>query len=59
MSEIKEKEFKREPGSCVIYDDDQGWGGPEPEKKSEKIIKEKKIDEPMNWPFNRYRSKLN
>ena len=54
MPEIKEKEFKREPGSCVIHDDDHGWGGPETEQKE--ILKEKikKIiadDEPMNWPF--------
>ena len=52
MSEEKEKEFKREPGSCVIHDDNHGWGGPETEEKE---IPEKKIDEPMNWPFNRYR----
>ena len=54
MSEIKEKEFKREPGSCVVYDDDRGWGGPE--TKENEIIKEKikktiVADEPLNWPF--------
>ena len=54
MPEIKEKEFKREPGSCVIHDDDHDWGGPETKEKE--ILKEKEIDEPMNWPFNRYRS---
>ena len=54
MPEIKEKESNREPGLCVIRDDDHDWGGPTeilPEEKK----KEKKIDEPMNWPFNRYR----
>jgi hypothetical protein len=56
MPEEIEKEINNFTGSnCVIHDDDHGWGGPEPEKKPEKIIKVKKIDEPMNWPFNRYR----
>ena len=54
MPEIKEKEFKREPGSCVIHDDNHGWGGPE--TKENEIIKEKikktiVADEPLNWPF--------
>ena len=56
MPEINEKEFKREPGSCVVYDDDRGWGGPETEEKE--ILKEKiktPVDEPINWPFNRFR----
>ena len=56
MPEEIEKEINNFTGSnCVIHDDDHGWGGPEPEKKPEKIIKVEKIDEPMNWPFNRYR----
>ena len=56
MPDTKEKEFKREPGLCVIRDDDQDWGGPAPEvKPKEKIKKIITTDEPMNWPFNRYR----
>ena len=51
MPEINEKEFKREPGSCVIHDDDNGWGGPDETIPTEKKLKEKKIDEPMNWPW--------
>ena len=54
MSAKKEIKDTREPGLCVIRDDDQDWGGPGIEKKE--ILKEKKIDEPMNWPFNKYRS---
>ena len=54
MSEEKKIIDKREPGSCVIHDDNHGWGGPETDTKE--ILKEKikKIiadDEPMNWPF--------
>ena len=54
MPEIKEKEVKREPGSCVIHDDNHGWGGPETEEKEilkEKIKKTMVADEPLNWPF--------
>jgi len=55
MPEINEKEFKREPGSCVIHDDDHGWGGPgHDEISAEKKLKTKKEtvqDEPMNWPW--------
>ena len=54
MPEIKEKESNREPGLCVIRDDDHDWGGPEPagkEKIKEKIKKIIATDEPMNWPF--------
>ena len=61
MPEIKEKEFKREPGSCVIHDDNHGWGGPETEEVEktlklmpeikEKIKKTMVADEPLNWPF--------
>ena len=54
MPEIKEKEFKREPGLCVIRDDDQDWGGPEIEKEPKEKIKTP-VDEPINWPFNRFR----
>ena len=53
MSAKKEIKDTREPGSCVIHDDNHGWGGPETEEKE--ILKEKEIDEPMNWPFNRHR----
>jgi len=55
----KEKEIvdKKESGICVVHDDTFGWGGPETEEKE--IVKEKikKIinDEPVNWPFNRFR----
>ena len=56
MPEEKEIKNSREPGLCVIRDDDQDWGGPNEVIPTEKKIKEKKIDEPMNWPFNRYRS---
>ena len=59
MPEIKEKEINNFTGSnCVIRDDDHGWGGPDPEETqpAEKKIKEKTpIDEPVNWPFNRFR----
>ena len=54
MPEIKEKEFKREPGSCVIHDDNHGWGGPETKEVEiikEKIKKSMVADEPLNWPF--------
>ena len=38
MPEEIEKEINNFTGSnCVIHDDDHGWGGPEPEKKPEKI----------------------
>ena len=56
MPEINKKEFKRDPGSCVIHDDDHGWGGPEPEGKEilkEKIKKIIVVDEPKDWPFLR------
>ena len=39
MPEINEKEFKREPGSCVIHDDDHGWGGPDETIPTEKKLK--------------------
>ena len=55
----EEKEINNFTGSnCVIRDDDHGWGGPDPEETqpAEKKIKEKTpIDEPVNWPFNRFR----
>ena len=57
MSEKKEKQENNFNGSnCVIRDDDHGWGGPEPvyeDKPKEKI---KNSDEPMNWPWGKYRS---
>ena len=59
MPEEKEIKNSREPGLCVIRDDDHGWGGPDPDIEPEQIKKIKKvknIDEPMNWPFSRYRS---
>ena len=44
----------REPGLCVIRDDDHGWGGPDPEIEPREKIKDKnKNDEPMNWPWHR------
>jgi hypothetical protein len=59
MPEINEKEFKREPGSCVIHDDDHGWGGPGHEEtqpaEKKKGLKPMPCDAPMNWPFNRFR----
>ena len=54
MSAEKEIKDTREPGLCVIRDDDQDWGGPAPEDKpKEKIKKIITTDEPMNWPFLR------
>ena len=54
MPEEKEKEFKREPGSCVIHDDNHGWGGPQTDEKE--VLKEKiPTNDPINWPFNRFR----
>ena len=55
MSAEKEIKDTREPGLCVIRDDDHDWGGqPEPEIKPKEKIKEKnKNDEPMNWPWHR------
>ena len=54
MSAEKEIKDTREPGLCVIRDDDQDWGGPAPEvKPKEKIKKIITTDEPMNWPFLR------
>ena len=59
MPEEKEIQSKREPGLCGIRDDDQDWGGPGheeiPTEKKLKTKKEPVQDEPMNWPFNRYR----
>ena len=59
MPEIKEKEINNFTGSnCVIRDDDHGWGGPDPEdlQPTGKKIKEKTpTNDPINWPFNRYR----
>jgi len=60
MPAEKEIKDKREPGLCVIRDDDQDWGGPGPEHNeipADKKIKNKApIDEPMNWPWGKYRS---
>ncbi len=58
MTDEKEKEINNFTGSnCVIRDDDHGWGGPDPEETqpAEKKKKETPIDEPVNWPFNRFR----
>ena len=59
MPNDKEIKPNREPGLCVIRDDDQDWGGPGhdeiPTEKKSKTKKETVQDEPMNWPFNRYR----
>ena len=58
MPEEKEIIDKKEPGSCVVHDDTFGWGGPD-EAEEKEILKEKikKItdDEPVNWPYNRFR----
>jgi|TARA_B100001245_G_scaffold96487_1_gene70057 hypothetical protein len=59
MTDEKEKEINNFAGSnCVIRDDDHGWGGPDP-YEIEPVEKKKKektpIDEPVNWPFNRFR----
>ena len=55
----EEKEINNFTGSnCVIRDDDHGWGGPDPEdlQPAGKKIKEKTpTNDPINWPFNRYR----
>ena len=55
MPEEKEIDSKREPGLCVIRDDDQDWGGPGhdeiPTEKKSKTKKETVQDEPMNWPW--------
>ena len=59
MSAEKEIKDTREPGLCVIRDDNQDWGGPETEEKEILKEKRKKVianDEPMNWPYNRHRS---
>ena len=59
MAEENKTEINKFIGSnCVIRDDTHGWGGPDPEETqpAEKKIKEKTpIDEPVNWPFNRFR----
>ena len=59
MSEEKEKQINNfSRSNCVIRDDDHGWGGPDPEaiELTEKKIKDKPTyDEPINWPFNRFR----
>ena len=58
MSEENKIEYKREPGLCVIRDDDHGWGGPDQEENKpieKKVLKPMPCDAPINWPFNRYR----
>ena len=58
MSEEKQ-ENNFSGSNCVIHDDDHGWGGDWhdeiPTEKKVKTKKEPVQDEPMNWPFNRYR----
>ena len=57
MPDKKEIKYTREPGLCVIRDDDHDWGGPgheenlPTESKKIKIKKEPVQDEPMNWPW--------
>ena len=57
MEKEEEKYNKREPGLCVIRDDDHGWGGPDHKenKPIEKKISKPERNDPINWPFNRYR----
>ena len=62
MPEEKEIIDKKEPGSCVVHDDTFGWGGHEddinPSKEKVKVKEKEKIpttDEPINWPYNKYR----
>ena len=58
----EEKEKQKEPNNftgsnCVIRDDDHSWGGPDPEenKPVEKKILKPERNDPINWPFKRYR----
>ena len=59
MTEENKTEINKFTGSnCVIRDDDHGWGGPDPEEtqpaEKKKVLKPERND-PINWPFNRYR----
>ena len=58
MPEENKKQNDNFIGSnCVIHDDDHGWGGPDEPIGKEKIKEKiKNPDEPMNWPWSRYRS---
>jgi len=58
MTKEKKTAYIREPGLCVIRDDDHDWGGagevelkePTTDLKIKSKIETVK-DEPMNWPF--------